>query len=71
MSVYEEDIHRNNHTSVWGSYWNEGQWGYVCCHAMQYNAYCLGKVSHKESLWPVSDELFRRELKLRRLRCER
>lgn len=32
-SKYEEDIYINNHTSVWGSYWKDGQWGYKCCHS--------------------------------------
>lgn len=32
-SKYEEDVYINNHTSVWGSYWNQGQWGYKCCHS--------------------------------------
>lgn len=27
-SKYEEDVCRNNHTSVWGSYWEAGKWGY-------------------------------------------
>lgn len=32
-SKYEDDVFINNHTTVWGSYWNSGQWGYKCCHA--------------------------------------
>lgn len=32
-SRYEEDIYINNHTSVWGSYWSGGHWGYKCCHS--------------------------------------
>merc|ERR1712241_1219743 len=28
-SKYEEDIHPNNHTSVWASYWKDFQWGYA------------------------------------------
>lgn len=31
-SRWEEDVLINNHTSVWGSWWREGQWGYACCH---------------------------------------
>lgn len=30
-SAYEEDVYINNHTCVWGSYWNAGRWGYKCC----------------------------------------
>lgn len=32
-SKYEEDVYINNHTSIWGSYWRDGQWGYKCCHS--------------------------------------
>lgn len=42
-SKYVEDVYPQNHTSVWGSYWVHGQWGYACCHATLYNAYCTGK----------------------------
>lgn len=43
---YEEDVYTNNHTSVWGSYYHRGlrKWGYACCHALSYNAYCTGEV---------------------------
>lgn len=33
LSRYLEDVYVNNHTSVWGSYWKGGQWGYKCCHS--------------------------------------
>lgn len=33
LSRYPEDVYVNNHTSVWGSYWKGGQWGYKCCHS--------------------------------------
>ncbi|KAF2893567.1 hypothetical protein ILUMI_12596 [Ignelater luminosus] len=42
-SKYEEDIYINNHSSVWGSYWKGGQWGYKCCHSFIKNSYCLGE----------------------------
>ncbi len=42
-SRYEEDVYVNNHTSVWGSYWRDGTWGYACCHQTTKNSYCLGK----------------------------
>ncbi|XP_049813015.1 pre-mRNA-splicing factor SLU7 [Schistocerca nitens] len=42
-SKYEEDIFPNNHTSVWGSYWQNGQWGYKCCHSFVKNSYCTGE----------------------------
>lgn len=40
---YEEDVLVNNHTSVWGSYWSKGQWGYACCHQFVKNSYCIGE----------------------------
>ncbi|XP_017787443.1 PREDICTED: pre-mRNA-splicing factor Slu7 [Habropoda laboriosa] len=41
-SKYEEDVYPNNHTSVWGSYWHAGKWGYKCCHSFIKNSYCTG-----------------------------
>ncbi|KAG0243360.1 mRNA splicing protein [Actinomortierella wolfii] len=41
-SKYLEDVYINNHTSVWGSYWSEGQWGYKCCRSFLKNSYCTG-----------------------------
>lgn len=42
-SRYEEDVHPNNHTSVWGSWWEAGAWGYACCHQTFKNSYCTGE----------------------------
>uniref|UniRef100_A0A182MNY6 Pre-mRNA-splicing factor SLU7 n=1 Tax=Anopheles culicifacies TaxID=139723 RepID=A0A182MNY6_9DIPT len=42
-SRYEEDVYINNHTTVWGSYWNNGCWGYKCCESMIKNSYCVGE----------------------------
>ncbi|ORZ38019.1 Pre-mRNA splicing Prp18-interacting factor-domain-containing protein [Catenaria anguillulae PL171] len=42
-SKYAEDQLHNNHTSVWGSYWRDGSWGYACCHNTVYNSYCTGE----------------------------
>eukprot|EP00884_Botryococcus_braunii_P010448 jgi/Botrbrau1/19404/Bobra.0338s0031.1 len=42
-SRYEEDVHPGNHTSVWGSFWKDGSWGYACCHQLARNSYCLGE----------------------------
>ncbi|CAM8973822.1 unnamed protein product [Rhodiola kirilowii] len=41
-SKYEEDqLHSNNHTSVWGSWWKDHQWGYKCCkQTIIRNSYC-------------------------------
>lgn len=53
-SKYEEDIYPNNHTSVWGSYWNNGKWGYQCCHSFVKNSYCTGE-SGKKAVETSSD----------------
>lgn len=42
-SRYEEDVYHSNHTSVWGSYWVAGEWGYKCCHSLVQNSYCTGE----------------------------
>ncbi|KAI5295379.1 mRNA splicing protein [Ascosphaera acerosa] len=42
-SKYPEDIYINNHTSVWGSWWSNGTWGYACCHSTVKNSYCTGE----------------------------
>ncbi|CAG4974705.1 unnamed protein product [Parnassius apollo] len=42
-SKYEEDVLINNHTTVWGSYWRDGQWGYKCCHSFIKMSYCVGE----------------------------
>lgn len=36
-------MYPNNHTSVWGSWWEAGQWGYRCCHQTHKNSYCTGE----------------------------
>ncbi|ELU05469.1 hypothetical protein CAPTEDRAFT_33844, partial [Capitella teleta] len=41
-SRYEEDVYLNNHSSVWGSYWEEGKWGFKCCHSCIKESYCTG-----------------------------
>uniref|UniRef100_A0AAG5DUC1 Pre-mRNA-splicing factor SLU7 n=1 Tax=Anopheles atroparvus TaxID=41427 RepID=A0AAG5DUC1_ANOAO len=41
-SRYEEDVYINNHTTVWGSLWKNGCWGYKCCESMIKNSYCVG-----------------------------
>lgn len=42
-SKYPEDVFLNNHTSVWGSWWSNFQWGYACCHSTIKNSYCTGE----------------------------
>ena len=41
-SKYEEDVYINNHTTVWGSWWRDHQWGYKCCKQVIRNSYCTG-----------------------------
>ncbi|KAG6521951.1 hypothetical protein ZIOFF_019085 [Zingiber officinale] len=41
-SKYEEDVFINNHTTVWGSWWKDFQWGYKCCKQTIRNSYCTG-----------------------------
>ena len=43
MSKYLEDVLINNHTSVWGSWWSNFQWGYACCHSIVKSSYCTGE----------------------------
>ena len=35
-------VYPNNHKSVWGSYWEAGQWGYACCGQNVKNSFCTG-----------------------------
>lgn len=46
---YIEDVYENNHTSVWGSFWKAGRWGYGCCHATMRSAYCTGEAGRNAS----------------------
>ena len=41
-SKYLENVYNNNHTTVWGSWYSGGEWGYKCCHSMIKNSYCGG-----------------------------
>jgi pre-mRNA-processing factor SLU7 len=38
-----------NHTSVWGSWWHEGKWGYQCCHSTIKSSYCTGQAGIEAS----------------------
>ncbi|KAF8210534.1 Pre-mRNA splicing Prp18-interacting factor-domain-containing protein [Mycena galopus ATCC 62051] len=44
-SKYPEDVYVNNHTDVWGSWYDpsSGTWGYACCHSIIHVSYCSGK----------------------------
>ncbi|THG99526.1 hypothetical protein EW026_g2838 [Hermanssonia centrifuga] len=44
-SKYLEDVYTNNHTAVWGSWYepSSGLWGYACCHSSIHISYCTGQ----------------------------
>lgn len=44
-SKYPEDVYINNHTSVWGSWYDSASstWGYACCHSTVHISYCTGE----------------------------
>ncbi|UOH80882.1 pre-mRNA-splicing factor SLU7 [Cryptococcus neoformans] len=43
-SKYDEDVYINNHTAIWGSYYDlsTSQWGFACCHSVLPGSYCTG-----------------------------
>jgi len=47
QSKFPEDVFPGNHTSVWGSYWKDGRWGYSCCHEFEHASYCQGEVGRR------------------------
>ncbi|KXS10066.1 hypothetical protein M427DRAFT_159823 [Gonapodya prolifera JEL478] len=56
-SRYLEDTYLNNHTSVWGSWWKDGKWGYSCCHSHVRNSYCTGETGKEAAkALPVMQE---------------
>lgn len=46
-SRYEENVFPGNHTSVWGSWWKDGQWGFACCHQTLKQSYCTGEAGRR------------------------
>jgi pre-mRNA-processing factor SLU7 len=57
---YAEDVYENNHTSVFGSYYNRtsGEWGFACCWQCLRSSYCTGdagKRAIKASLYQTID----------------
>ncbi|KAI0266861.1 Pre-mRNA splicing Prp18-interacting factor-domain-containing protein [Gloeopeniophorella convolvens] len=44
-SKYPEDVYINNHTAVWGSWFDAASstWGYACCHSNVHISYCTGE----------------------------
>ncbi len=50
-SKYPEDEFVNDHTSVWGSWWNQYLgWGYACCHSNTKMSSCLGPKGKEHAL---------------------
>lgn len=52
-SKYAEDIYPGNHTSVWGSWWNDSRWGFACCRSFIKNSYCTGEAGVQA--WEASE----------------
>jgi pre-mRNA-processing factor SLU7 len=53
-SKYEEDVHVNGHSTVWGSYFHKGafRWGYADDHSLMRSSYCTGvngKIANDEA----------------------
>ncbi|KAJ2667719.1 mRNA splicing protein, partial [Coemansia sp. RSA 1285] len=44
---YKEDVYPMNHSSVFGSWWADGKWGYQCCKQTLRNAYCTASALAK------------------------
>lgn len=48
-SKYVEDVFENNHTTIWGSWFDRSEmaWGYSCCHSKVRKSYCTGEDGKK------------------------
>ncbi|KAJ1557982.1 mRNA splicing protein [Nowakowskiella sp. JEL0078] len=56
-SKYEEDVFILNHTTVWGSFWKDGKWGYGCCQSFYKNAICVGRKSEAAGSFATEAEI--------------
>lgn len=60
-----------NHKAVFGSYWENGVWGYKCCHSFVKNSYCTGEdgiKANKAKLVPTGKvEVFAKKGKIFKL----
>lgn len=45
--MYFEDVMMNNYIYVWGSWWLDFKWGYVCCYFFVKNLFCMGEEGRK------------------------
>lgn len=68
-SRYEEDVYINNHSSVWGSWWSDGTWGYACCHQTVKNSYCTGKAGEQAAAETAEQMLRNMEQKAQQLQA--
>jgi pre-mRNA-processing factor SLU7 len=50
FSKWQENQFPGNHTSVWGSFWRDGRWGFSCCHQFEKNSYCTGEAGKQASI---------------------
>lgn len=48
---YFEDVYINNYMLVWGSWWLNFKWGFVCCYFVIKNSYCIGEEG--KEVWEV------------------
>ena len=50
-SRWDEDVLENNHTRVWGSWYDlaSAAWGYGCCRSTVWNSYCTGEAGIEAS----------------------
>ncbi|KAI9853657.1 MAG: mRNA splicing protein [Vezdaea acicularis] len=66
-SKYKEDVLNGNHTTVWGSWWHNFEWGYQCCHSSVKKSYCTGeegKRAWKEAHQVKSGVILENDLKV-------
>jgi len=63
-SKYEEDVYIHNHTKIWGSYWEDGRWGYGCCRQFVKNSYCTGQAGIEVKQQLKEEEMKRLETSL-------
>ena len=60
QSKWSEDQLIGNHTCVWGSFWQNGKWGFGCCHQFEKNSYCTGesgKIANLKSLQSLQNRM--------------
>lgn len=57
QSKYVEDVLEQNHTCIWGSWYDtqEHQWGYACCHSKIRKSYCTGEAGKQAKEAALTD----------------